>query len=86
VMKHSGASKAEVTVLRDAEHLVLSVRDNGIGFSPGSRPVKGGMNGFGLTGMEERASSLGGSFRIRSTANHGTVMTVEIPLTGKGSK
>jgi len=36
--------------------------------------------------MEERASSLGGSFRIRSTANHGTVMTVEIPLTGKGSK
>jgi signal transduction histidine kinase len=85
VMKHSGASEAEVTVLRDAEHLVLSVRDNGVGFSPGSRPVKGSMNGFGLTGMEERASSLGGSFRIRSTSNHGTVMTVEIPLAGKGS-
>jgi signal transduction histidine kinase len=44
------------------------------------------MNGFGLTGMEERASSLGGRFRIRSTADHGTVMTVEIPLAGKGSK
>jgi signal transduction histidine kinase len=85
VMKHSGASEAEVTVLRDAEHLVLSVRDNGAGFSPGSRPVKGSMNGFGLTGMEERASSLGGSFRIRSTSNHGTVMTVEIPLAGKES-
>jgi signal transduction histidine kinase/ligand-binding sensor domain-containing protein len=84
VMKHSGASEAEVNVLRDTHHLVLFVRDNGAGFSLSSR--SGIVNGFGLTGMEERARSLGGSFRIRSTTNHGTVMTVEIPLAAKESK
>jgi signal transduction histidine kinase len=33
--------------------------------------------------MEERANSLGGNFRVRSTPGQGTVMTVEIPIDDK---
>ncbi|HTV04064.1 MAG TPA: two-component regulator propeller domain-containing protein [Acidobacteriaceae bacterium] len=83
LMKHSQATEAEVRVARDNGHLILSIRDNGIGFNPTSRPSKGATSGFGLTGMEERARSLGGAFRVRSAPGHGTVMTVEIPLNGK---
>lgn len=83
VMKHSRATEAEVIVTREKERLVLSVRDNGEGFYPASRPSKSNKSGFGLTGMEERARSLGGTFRVRSSPGHGTAMTVEIPLDEK---
>ena len=80
VMKHSQASEVKIRVLRDAKRIVLTVRDNGVGFIPTNRPVKGGKSGFGLTGMEERAHSLGGTFRFRSAPAQGTTMTVEIPI------
>jgi len=83
LMKHSQATEAEVRVARDNQHLILSIRDNGIGFNPANRPSKGAKSGFGLTGMEERARTLGGNFRVRSAPGQGTVMTVEIPLNGK---
>jgi signal transduction histidine kinase len=83
VMKHSRATETEVIVTRDKERLVLSIRDNGVGFNLASRPSRGTKSGFGLTGMEERARSLGGTFRMRSVPGQGTVMTVEIPLDGK---
>ena len=80
VMKHSQATKVKIQVKRNDEIIVLSVRDNGIGYIPTNRPSKGGKSGFGLTGMEERAHSLGGTFRFRSAPAQGTTMTVEIPI------
>ncbi len=80
VMKHSQATEVKIRVVRDDERIVLTVRDNGVGFMPANRPSKGGKSGFGLTGMEERAHSLGGAFRFRSAPMQGTTMTVEIPI------
>ena len=45
--------------------LILSIRDNGLGFNPATRPPKGGKSCSGLTGMAERANLLGGEFRVR---------------------
>ena len=83
VMKHSQATVVKIKVTRDEKRMALTVRDNGVGFIPANRPSKGGKSGFGLTGMEERAHSLGGTFRFRSAPLQGTTMTVEIPIDGR---
>ena len=83
VMKHSQAAEVKIHVTRDDTRVVLTVRDNGIGFIPSNRPSKGGKSGFGLTGMKERADSLGGTLRFRSFPAQGTTMVVEIPINNK---
>jgi len=82
IMKHAQATEVEIRITRNQERITLSIRDNGIGFNTANRPSKGAKNGFGLTGMEERAHSLGGSFRVRSAPGLGTVMIAEIPING----
>ncbi len=83
IMKHAQATEAEVSIVRNEERMILSIHDNGNGFTPGNRSSKGEKSGFGLTGMAERANLLGGDFRVRSAPGQGTVMTVEIPLGGE---
>jgi signal transduction histidine kinase/ligand-binding sensor domain-containing protein len=83
VMRHAQATEVEVRIARSEERMILSIHDNGKGFSPVHRPAKPGKSGFGLAGMAERAHLLGGSFRVRSASGQGTVMTVEFPLGGK---
>jgi len=82
VMKHSHATEAEVRVMRDEKRIILTIRDNGRGFNPATRPSRGGKSGFGLTGMAERAHLLGGDFRTRSTPGQGTLATAEFPIEG----
>ena len=83
IMKHAQATEVAVRITRNEEKVILSIRDNGIGFNTVNRPSSGGKSGFGLTGMEERAHSLGGTFRVRSAPGQGAVMTVEIPVDGR---
>jgi signal transduction histidine kinase len=80
IMKHAHATEAEVRVKRTDGRIILSIRDNGLGFNPAARPSKGGKSGFGLTGMAERAHLLGGDYRVRSAPGQGTVTTVEFPI------
>lgn len=80
ILKHAEATEAEIRVTRDVRRIILSIRDNGLGFNPANRPSKGGKSGFGLTGMEERAHLLGGEFRMRSVPGQGTTTTVEFPI------
>jgi signal transduction histidine kinase len=58
---------------------VLTIQDDGRGFAAGGRPAQAGQNGFGLTGMAERANLLGGQLQVQSDPGRGTVMTVAIP-------
>ncbi len=76
VVKHSLASRVEVTARRSGQRVVLTIRDDGRGFTPGAATAESGKSGFGLTGMVERASLLGGVFDVRSAPGHGTVVTV----------
>jgi signal transduction histidine kinase/ligand-binding sensor domain-containing protein len=82
IMKHAQATEAIVHVKRSQERMILTIQDNGRGFTPGSRSAQTGQNGFGVTGMAERASLLGGEFKLRSVPGSGTVVTVEFPLGG----
>jgi signal transduction histidine kinase len=81
IVKHSEATLAAVTVRRSATRLLLSVNDNGKGFTPDGvirrDPAQGG---FGLFGIAERAQLLGGKMSTRSAPGQGTTITVEISL------
>jgi signal transduction histidine kinase len=52
----------------------LEVKDDGKGFE-----VDEPANGFGLRSMRERATALGGEFRLASSPGHGTEIRVMLP-------
>lgn len=83
VVKHSGATRASVTLRLAEEDLTLTIKDNGRGFSepPGDAPAQ--KSGFGLTGINERAHLLGGEARIEGEPGHGTTVWVKIKLKGR---
>ncbi|MGB7467882.1 MAG: ATP-binding protein [Candidatus Acidiferrum sp.] len=80
IMKHSRATEVKIVLRRNDSLLTLAIEDNGGGFKPANRPAPTGQNGFGLTGMAERARLLGGTFEIRPGQERGTLILVEIPM------
>jgi signal transduction histidine kinase len=84
IMKHSGASDAEIQIEKKSDGISLSIRDNGTGFT--SEQKSGiGKGGFGLTGIRERASLLGGTVNIQSQQGVGTRLLIDFNL-GRSSK
>jgi len=86
IEKHSGACGAYVRIERQsgsAGSLLISVSDNGKGFSP---PDKNSVHSlraqghFGLWDIFERAAFINAELNIESGASDGTVITLLIPL------
>jgi signal transduction histidine kinase len=78
VIRHAKATEARVRLRFGEERVELVVSDNGTGFDP--RPIHGRERpAFGLLGIEERATLLGGSARIRSRPGEGTTVDVYVP-------
>src|SRR4051812_13581553 len=76
VMRHSGASKATVSLDVIEDRLRLRVTDDGRGIVDGER----GDLKTGLAGMRERAMLVGGALTIRSGPNEGTEIVLDVPL------
>jgi signal transduction histidine kinase len=72
--KHAGAGHARVTVTATDGAVEVTVTDDGSGFDP-AEPS----SGFGLTGMRERATLLGGSLDISSAPDLGATVRAVIP-------
>jgi signal transduction histidine kinase len=80
IRKHARADHAWVTMDgTDDGQVRLRVRDNGVGFDPalGARLLAEGH--FGLAGMRERVTFVGGHFDVRSAPGQGTTVEVAIP-------
>ena len=77
IIHHADATRIEVTLNIEAEHLVLVVRDNGRGISEAETASPGSI---GLVGMRERASLLAGEVLFSGVAGQGTCVTVRIPF------
>ena len=77
IMKHSGASEAEIRVEKNNHGISLSIRDNGTGFSSEQKGGGIGRGGFGLTGIRERAALLGGTVDIQSQPGAGTRLLID---------
>lgn len=78
VAKHARASRAEVAVEQIGPEVTIRVCDDGQGFSP-QDPRK--PNSFGLVGLRERVSLLGGEATIDSGPGRGTRIEVRLRLT-----
>jgi signal transduction histidine kinase len=73
--KYARATRVTVKVTSLAGHAAVEVQDNGIGFD--SETSRAGRHG--LSGMQFRAESLGGTMSVFSTAGKGTTLRIEFP-------
>jgi signal transduction histidine kinase len=76
-LRHGEAKKVLITLTRDADHGVLTVRDDGRGFDPGLVPGQGS----GLQNLGSRAREMGGSLRVDSQPGRGSTIIIAFPLT-----
>ena len=81
VLRHSRATRVEVTMVERDDAFVLTIRDNGRGIT---EEEKSGQASIGLLGMRERAHLIGGEIEITGIAGEGTTVTVRIPLLAPG--
>lgn len=77
VRKHARATQVELDLVRDADALILTIEDNGIGMTSARND---GSGGNGLPNMRERARSAGGDLAIEPSDNNGTRVVLRIPL------
>lgn len=79
VVKHAQATKVDIRVAIEGGRLLLTVQDNGQGFSPAEKddPRKPGL---GLSTLRERARLLDGDIEIVSSRRQGTTITLNIPV------
>jgi two-component system, NarL family, sensor histidine kinase UhpB len=75
-LRHAHPSRVDVEVHSDAQRIVITVIDDGVGLpTEWSRPGH-----FGLRGLTDRVTQLGGSFTVANDARGGARLTAEIPL------
>jgi signal transduction histidine kinase len=78
IAKHAAATQVKLTCTLSQPMesvLVLTVQDNGKGFTPAQNTT-----GFGLQGIQERVAALRGQFAVMSTPGHGCQLTAHLPL------
>ncbi|WP_181358551.1 tetratricopeptide repeat-containing sensor histidine kinase [Taibaiella chishuiensis] len=76
ILKHASATYAVVSLEQTRDTLNLIVEDNGLGFDLREKAM-----GFGLENLSYRVKGLGGSVDIRSEAEAGTSITVNLDMT-----
>jgi len=79
--KHSGASKVQVCIVPADGTVRVSIEDDGRGAPSAALEEGSAHHSLGLTGMRERAESVGGTLRVDSSAS-GLRVTAEVPHAG----
>jgi PAS domain S-box-containing protein len=77
VVRHARATRVTARLEREADALILEVRDNGRGFDPEEASSR---RSLGLVGMQERALLLNGDFKIDGACGVGTTIMLRIPI------
>jgi ligand-binding sensor domain-containing protein/two-component sensor histidine kinase len=77
-VKHSGARTIEVALETKPDGLLLSVSDDGSGFSQENGYTRAGH--YGLIGMRERAAQIGADLDVESEPGRGTRVRIVTPL------
>ena len=76
IARHADASTAAITVNCGGDALVIEIADDGTGMPPDQTAKH---LTWGIVGIGERVTELGGTFDIRSAPNAGTVLAIRIP-------
>jgi signal transduction histidine kinase len=75
-VRHSGASVIEMTLVADADHVMLRVHDEGRGFDP----LASAAGGIGLLAMRERVELSGGRMHVDTATGDGTTIEAGFPI------
>ncbi len=76
IIKHANATQAWVEIIAEENAITLTIQDNGQGFNQ----METKANGIGLSSMNERVTIAGGTFKINSSPQRGTILSAEFPL------
>jgi two-component system, NarL family, sensor histidine kinase NreB len=74
-IKHGQARRIEIELRRESGQLLLSVRDDGMGFDAKTERD----DGMGLSGMRYRAEMIGGKLTVEPGNGGGTIVTCAAP-------
>jgi PAS domain S-box-containing protein len=77
IARHAKATEVRIQIRHSRGSLLLTVRDNGVGFAEASMYREGS---HGLMGIRERAYMLGGTLEIGNARGGGGRITVRLPL------
>ncbi|ACD19903.1 PAS domain-containing sensor histidine kinase [Paraburkholderia phytofirmans] len=77
VARHARANEVFVTLSADDRHYHLQIHDDGVGLPKAPAPRA---DCFGLLGMRERISQLGGVLSVDSIPGRGVTITARVPL------
>jgi len=78
VVRHSGASTAEIEIISDERTVTVMVTDRGRGFDPEGVPA----DRLGLrASVRERMTAVGGSVQVWSAPGEGTSVIISAPVT-----
>jgi signal transduction histidine kinase len=77
--RHAGAKRIEVELRYDEGHHRLRVRDDGKGIDPAVMSEGGREGHFGMRGMRERATLIGGKLTVWSASGSGTEVELSVP-------
>jgi two-component system sensor histidine kinase UhpB len=80
IAKHAQADRVEISLVKRDSKICASIQDNGKGFDLDKvLHPQSPERGFGIVGIQERVSLLGGRMEIQSRPGFGTVISIEIP-------
>jgi signal transduction histidine kinase len=75
--RHGHPDLIVLQVHRVQDQVVVTIRDDGVGFDPARA---GERHGMGLDLMRERVTELGGTIDVVSSPRHGATVTASIPM------
>ncbi len=82
VVRHACANQVWIELAIENDHIRLEIRDDGNGFDVPEEWIEYARKGhFGLVGMQERISSVGGTLQLYSAPGQGVCLTATVPLT-----
>lgn len=80
VIKHSGASTLDISLIKDADGIAATVEDNGKGFDTTDQQK---FDGIGLKNISSRIEFLKGTVDFDSSPGRGTLVAVHVPIHDK---
>jgi signal transduction histidine kinase/ligand-binding sensor domain-containing protein len=78
VLHHARSAETSVELHYSSDMLMLTIEDQGVGFSVNEASGKTGH--YGLLGMKERAATIDGSLELASEPGRGTRVTLRVPI------
>jgi two-component system sensor histidine kinase DegS len=80
ILKHSKASEASIKIKLNENHIIMEIKDNGIGFNMDAVKKDKNKTNLGLIGIYERVKMLNGKADYKTNPGEGTKIVITNPV------